>query len=295
MAELNFLEYNVNPTTELVDDATVSLTALGFEKISVTKDGRMSMWSLNKCILLVNTRDDIPSGLSGLGFNTPNSFEGSKHCESTGLNVVSVGNLNIYTYPVEMFKKTYDDHFTSLNVAGVSNDLEHFVGVILNAKNFNDVNKINEQLKMRVVKKSEDYTTAVCDQNRFNILYKIDDNESAVMPTLVVKTESISDIVAKLTVLGFDSSDINIGRMDEIQSMYANDDKQMLPPKHFVEGWQLNLSGKPKSYVLEKQFLNVLPNLNIIISERHNHNGVNEESIIYYANEGSRETNPVVG
>ena len=77
--------------------------------------------------------------------------------------------------------------------------------------------------------------------------------------------------------------------------MYADDDKQMLPPKHFVEGWQLNLSGKPKSYVLEKQFLNVLPNLNIIISERHNHNGVNEESIIYYANQGNTEINSVVG
>ena len=295
MAELNFLEYNINPKETLVDDVVISLKALGFEKLSVTKDGQMSMWSLNKCILLINTRDDIQTGLSGLGFNTPDAFDGSTHCESTGLNKARFSDLNIYTYPVEMFKQTYDSHFTPLHVAGVESPLEHFVGVTLNARNYNDVNTINEKLKMRVVKKTEDYTTAVCDQNRFNILYKINDSSNTVMPTVVIKTDSISDIVAKLTVLGFDSSDINIGRMDEIKSMYADDDKQMLPPKHFVEGWQLNLSGKPKSYVLEKQFLNVLLNLNIIISERHNHNGVNEESIIYYANQGNTEINSVVG
>ena len=57
------------------------------------------------------------------------------------------------------------------------------------------------------------------------------------------------------------------------------------PPKHFIEGWQLNLSGKPKSFVLEKQFKDCLPNLDVILSERHNHNGINEESVIYYAEE----------
>jgi len=295
MAELNFLEYNINPKETLVDDVAMSLAMMGFEKISVTKDGQMSMWSLNKCILLVNTKDNRPSGLSGLGFNSPDAFEGSRHCESTGLNVASMGNLNIYTYPVEMFKQTYDKHFTPLHVAGVESPLEHYVGVTLNAKNFNDVNAINDKLKMRVVKKTEDYTTAVCDQNRFNILYKVDDQCDSVMPTLVIKTDDISDIVAKLTVAGFESSDIQISRMDEIVSMYSVDDKQMLPPKHFVEGWQLNLSGKPKSFVLEKQFTDVLPNLNIIVSERHNHNGINEESIIYYANQRNTESNAVLG
>ena len=43
--------------------------------------------------------------------------------------------------------------------------------------------------------------------------------------------------------------------------------------------------------VLEKQFKDCLPNLDVILSERHNHNGVNEESVIYYA----RKVDTVVG
>ena len=38
MAELNFLEYNINPTETLVDNVTICLKALGFNKISVTKN-----------------------------------------------------------------------------------------------------------------------------------------------------------------------------------------------------------------------------------------------------------------
>ncbi len=285
MAELNFLEYNINPTETLVDNVTICLKALGFNKISVTKNARMSMWSSNKCIFLVNTRDDIPTGLSGLGFNTPNAFDGSKHCESTGMNVVTYGGINLYTYPVEMFKKTYDDNFTSIDTAGTDEPLDYFAGVVINVTNVNDLNAINDQLKLRVVKRSEDYVTSVCDQNRFNVLWNVKDNNEKVMPTLIIKTDSIADLVAKLVVKGYNTTDISDTRMQQIKEIYKDDTGQLLPPKHFIEGWQLNLSGKPKSFVLEKQFKDCLPNLDVILSERHNHNGINEESVIYYAEE----------
>tara|TARA_B100002019_G_scaffold291606_1_gene312263 strand:- start:2476 stop:3354 length:879 start_codon:yes stop_codon:yes gene_type:complete len=283
MAELNFLEYNINPTETLVEDVTISLNALGFNKISVTKDARMSMWSSNKCILLVNTRDDIPTGLSGLGFNTPNAFNESKHCESTGMNFATFNGLNIYTYPVEMLKNTYDEYFTSIDTAGVDEALDYFAGVVINFSVINNINSVNDQLKLRTVKSSQDYITSVCDHNRFNILWDLKGSEGSIMPTLIIKTDNISDIVAKLVVKGFETTDVSISRMDQIKELYKEDTQQLLPPKHFIEGWQLNLSGKPKSYVLEKQFNNLLPNVNIILSERHNHNGINEESVIYYA------------
>ena len=283
MAELNFLEYNINPTETLVEDVTISLNALGFNKISVTKDARMSMWSSNKCILLVNTRDDIPTGLSGLGFNTPNAFDESKHCESTGMNFATFNGLNIYTYPVEMLKNTYDEYFTSIDTAGVDEALDYFAGVVINFSVINNINSVNDQLKLRTVTSSQDYITSVCDHNRFNILWDLKGSEGSIMPTLIIKTNNISDIVAKLVVKGFETTDVSISRMDQIKELYKEDTQQLLPPKHFIEGWQLNLSGKPKSYVVEKHFNNLLPNVNIILSERHNHNGINEESVIYYA------------
>ena len=224
MAELNFLEYNINPTETLVEDVTISLNALGFNKISVTKDARMSMWSSNKCILLVNTRDDIPTGLSGLGFNTPNAFDESKHCESTGMNFATFNGLNIYTYPVEMLKNTYDEYFTSIDTAGVDEALDYFAGVVINFSVINNINSVNDQLKLRTVKSSQDYITSVCDHNRFNILWDLKGSEGSIMPTLIIKTNNISDIVAKLVVKGFETTDVSISRMDQIKELYKEFD-----------------------------------------------------------------------
>jgi hypothetical protein len=293
MAELNFIEYNVNPTVTLVDDVVINLRTLGFNKISVTKDAKMSMWSLNKCILLVNTDVDMPTGITGLGFNTPNTIDGSKHCETTGLSVIKKYGLNIYTYPVELFRQNYEQHFTPVGVAGVEQALDFYAGVVINSNGLTEVNNISDSLKLKIVKRSEEFITSVCENNRFNILWRLDSTDDILVPTLIIKTDSISDVVAKLVVAGYDSVDVTVGRMDNISKIYTDDTEDLLPPRHFIEGWQLNLSGKPKSYVLEKKFTNILPNLNIIVSERHNHNGVNEESVIYYA-EQQPETNSIL-
>lgn len=293
MAELNFIEYNVNPTVTLVDDVVINLRTLGFNKISVTKDAKMSMWSLNKCILLVNTDVDMPTGITGLGFNTPNTIDGSKHCETTGLSVINKYGLNIYTYPVELFRQNYEQHFTPVGVAGVEQALDFYAGVVINSNGLTEVNNISDSLKLKIVKRSEEFITSVCENNRFNILWRLDSADDILVPTLIIKTDSISDVVAKLVVAGYDSVDVTVGRMDNISKIYTDDTEDLLPPRHFIEGWQLNLSGKPKSYVLEKKFTNILPNLNIIVSERHNHNGVNEESVIYYA-EQQHETSSIL-
>ena len=280
MAELNFVEYNANPSTHIVDDIVISLQGIGFNKISVSNDGRLSMWALNQCILMLNTNDKIETGLSGIGFSTSNSLDGSTHCSSSGLNVKVVNGLNIYTYPIELVKRNYDDHFKSLSPASVSTDLQYFAGMVINVDNINIVNELNDSLKLRVVKKSENYITSVCDHNRFNLLWNLGTKESS---TIIIKTDDISDAVAKFVMKGFDSADITEDRQSEIMNIYRKDTDGLLPARHFVAGYQLNLSGKPKSYVVEKEFQNVLPNLNIVLSERHNHNGVNEESINYYA------------
>ena len=283
MAELNFLEYNVNPDTHAIDDIVIKLNSLGFNKISVSKDGRMSMWALNKCVFLINTSNKFSTGLSGFGLNAKKVIDGSKHCESSGLNIANYNGINIYTYPVELFKKTYDEYFTSVGPAGVDVNIEYFAGIVLNFDHVNQVNFVNESLDFRVVKRSMDYITSVCEHNRFNMLWRLTTKDIKI-PTVVVKTDSVSDVTAKYVTQGFDSSELSKVRLDEIKDIYAQDNN-LLPPKHFIEGWQINLSGKPKSFVMDKQFVNVLPNLNLLVSERHNHNGVNEESVIYFNSE----------
>ena len=134
MAELNFLEYNVNSNTHEIENVSIALEGLGFNKISISNNGRASMWASNKCVMLLNTLDR-PTGLSGIGFNSTDALDGSVYSETTGLNVANINGVNIYTYPVEQIKSTYDKHFKTVGQAGVEQPLDYFAGVVFNCDN----------------------------------------------------------------------------------------------------------------------------------------------------------------
>ncbi len=281
MAELNFIEYNVNPSTHEIENVSIALEGLGFNKISISHNGKASVWASNKCVMLLNTMN-TPTGLSGIGFNATESIDGSSHCDTTGMNVATINGTNIYTYPVEQFKLKYDEHFKTVGEAGVGHPLDFFAGVVFNCNDINIVNNINDGLKFRTVRKSPNYITSVCEHNRFNIMWDINKTKFG-MHTLVIKTDDIVDLTAKLIANGFSSPKITDEQKDIIKGIYKdNKDSEQLPPKHITNGWEFNLAGKEKSFVLEKYFPSVLPELDIIISQRHNHNGLNEESIFYF-------------
>ena len=273
MAELNFIEYNVNSSTHDIENVSIALEGLGFNKISISHNGKASVWASNKCVILLNTMNR-PTGLSGIGFNATDSIDGSSHCDTTGMNVATINGTNIYTYPVE--------HFKTVGEAGVGHPLDFFAGVVFNCNDINIVNNINDGLKFRTVRKSPNYITSVCEHNRFNIMWDINKTNFG-MHTLVIKTDDIVDLTAKLIANGFSSPKITDEQKDIIKDIYKdNKDSEQLPPKHITSGWEFNLAGKEKSFVLEKYFPSVLPELDIIISQRHNHNGLNEESIFYF-------------
>ena len=82
--------------------------------------------------------------------------------------------------------------------------------------------------------------------------------------------------------MGFNLSETShSSNIDQFYSNAVNSDVP-LPSKQKLKAYGLNIHGKPKSYVIEKQIKHPLPNLDIIISQRFNHNGVNEESIVSY-------------
>ena len=86
MAELNFIEYNVNSSTHDVENISIALQGLGFNKISISNNGKASMWASNKCVMLLNTLDR-PTGLSGIGFNSTDSLDGSSSVSYTHLTL----------------------------------------------------------------------------------------------------------------------------------------------------------------------------------------------------------------
>lgn len=279
MAELNFLEYNVNPNTHDIDDIVIGLTDLGFNKISVSNNGKASVWALNKCVLLVSTLSTCETGISGLGLNSKNAFEDSRNCETTGLNLAQFGGLNFYTYPVESFKLRYDEYFKTIDSAGTNAALNYFAGIVLSVDNVNNRNKIIENLRFRTVSTNENFISTVCESNRFNILWDLAKKKNKVH-RLVFATDSIEDNVAKLVGYGYNSENLSKNKLDEIFKKYSKEN--FYPPKRFIQGWQINLEGKAKSFVLEKNFTDILPNLDIVISQRFNHNGLSESSMLYY-------------
>jgi len=115
MSEVVFLEYNVNPDEHDITNVVVLLRGLGFNEISISRNHLSTMWAVNKCILLVSRHSNMPTGITGIGLNS-NAVDGSKYCETTGMNLGKGPNgINIYSYPVEQFKEVYDKHFITTN------------------------------------------------------------------------------------------------------------------------------------------------------------------------------------
>jgi len=280
MSEVVFLEYNVNPDEHDITNVVVLLRGLGFNEISISRNHLSTMWAVNKCILLVSRHSNMPTGITGIGLNS-NAVDGSKYCETTGMNLGKGPNgINIYSYPVEQFKEVYDKHFITTNEAGSELPLNNFVGIIIRSA-FNPSNVISEQLKFKNVRSTDNYTTTVCSNNRFNILW---DNHSTSddIDTLIIKTDDIVDATAKLVSKGYESETISPHRRMQVNKI-LDTNKDEFVAKHIINGWDFNVAGRSKSYVIEKCFENALPNLNIILSKQHNHNGVNEETLLYYS------------
>ena len=289
MSELNFIEYNVNRKDYIPSDIVLALRGLGFQQISDAKDAKATMWACNSCIILLSMKEDQPTGLSGFGLNMPQAPDGSKHCETTGLNLWRDPNgLNVYSYPLEDFRTAFDQKFTIRGTAGTEDALQYFAGFVYNCNQLETRNTYIEQLKLKSVKTTENYVTTVCSKNRFNILWDLKSNNNNVSQLTIV-TSDIADVTAKMIGRGFDSKGIEPERRAEIQAKYDSQEQAGFPPTHFVEAWDLNLGGKEKSFVLEKMFENALPNLNIVIQQRSNLNGFCEETLLYYSEQALTE------
>ena len=289
MSELNFIKYNVNKEEFSPSDIVIALRGLGFQQISDAKNHKATMWACNGCIILLSLNDDLPTGLSGFGLNMPNAPDGSRHCETTGLNLWRDPNgLNIYSYPIEDFRKVFDDKFVMRGTAGTDDDLQYFAGFVYKCNQIETRNTYVDQLKLKNVKTTENYITTVCSKNRFNILWELNSTDN-VVDQLTIVTTDIADVTAKMIGRGFDSKSIVPERKEEIKDKYQFQEQSLFPPTHFVEAWDLNLGGKEKSFVLEKMFENALPNLNIVMQQRNNHNGFSEETLLYYSEQALPE------
>ena len=282
MAELNFIEYNVNPDTHSYQECDTVIRQLGFKKLSITKSKTASMWVAGKCIMLVNTRTDTDTGLSGVGFNSDNCLDGSVKCTATGLNFCKFYGINVYSYPIDMFRKNYDEYFdSSMSEVPGTLPLDYVVGLTVNNSSVNVMNEFADKLNFKVIKKSESFVTISCVNNRLNLLWNNNTSETR-FKKLIITTSDIFAVLADYATMGFNLSETShSSNIDQFYSNAVNSDVP-LPSKQKLKAYGLNIHGKPKSYVIEKQIKHPLPNLDIIISQRFNHNGVNEESIVSY-------------
>lgn len=289
MAELNFIEYNVNSETHSYDECDRIVRSLGFKKLSVTKCHSASMWVAGKCIILMNTRTDTETGLSGVGFNSEHCLDGSVKCNVTGLNFCKFHGINVYSYPVEEFRKNYDQYFdSSVSEVPSTLPLDYIVGLTLENSSINIMNEFAEKLKFKVIKKSENFVTTSCVNNRLNLLWN-NNTKHTKFKKLILTTTDIFSVIADYATMGFDVSAKN--NQDSVDRFYAQteNEESQLPSKRKLKAYGLNIYGKTKSYVIEKQIKSPLPNLDIIISQRFNHNGVNEESIVAYEVENTEQ------
>lgn len=282
MSDLNFIEYNVNPETHSIPDSEISIRALGFKQLSTSRCGKASMWVAGKCILLLSTREDTSTGLSGIGFNSDNCMDGSVKCTITGLNFCKFNGINVYSYPVELFRKNFEEYFDGTKSEIPSTlPLEFVSGITLENSSINVMNEFVEKLKFKIIKKSEHFVTSVCSNNRFHILWNNNADQTKIKK-VVLTTSDIFGVLADYATMGFDLTTKHSSV--DVEQFYSNvsAEDSHVPSKQKIKAYGLNIYGKSKSFVIEKQITSALPELDVIISQRFNHNGVNEESIISY-------------
>ena len=72
------------------------------------------------------------------------------------------------------------------------------------------INEFNESLNFRTVKKSDDYTTSVCPQNRFSVMWNTNTQENKI-DTLIIKTNDIVNAeIFRSLVIVFNPFSFNI-------------------------------------------------------------------------------------
>ena len=125
-----------------------------------------------------------------------------------------------FIHIIEKFKDNYDEHFSTIDSAGVDVTIEYFAGVVYNTTHAEYVNEFNESLNFRTVKKSDDYTTSVCPIIDFP-MWNTNSDENKI-DTLIIKTDDIVDVVPKYVAKGFETADISDTRPKEIEKKYKS-------------------------------------------------------------------------
>ena len=282
--DYSFIEYVYNPNRTNEAHIHQSLNALGFTQLSVHVNNISSLWYQNLCIIMLNkTTDDVEPCFAVIGFLSSDQvitdvfakfnhdIEMHETCDPEGVRNILVlddrlndNNLN------QKYISTNNNHSVSTPV------FESIAGVVYDGYSESILDHYTK-LGFRVTKQSDNYVTMVSQNNRFSILFDTK-GTSHKIKTLIVDTKDVFQSTAYCV-----SKDITLKQFN-INTKNKNNFEDFWGK---INGYNCLAFGNSRSYTIENQAIEPLPNINIIFRMRNKIIHISEESIAEHHNEST--------
>jgi hypothetical protein len=276
MSNFSFLEYSFDP--HIIDPETIysSFNKLGFVQRNVHASGNASMWTQNRCIVMLRETPlaSIPQ-ITGLGLITENTAANSDYHfdEECGMLVAHDPNgfrilampekslLNMTTYGYQVVDtKQYD-----------TPGLEFFSGFVYNGHNDAILN-FYQNMGFTFTKSSNKYDTLMSKNNRFTLMFN-----KSYAPSSINMVYSDTDDVFK-TTCHYAASGLNLAEYN-IEKPMLNFGSSL---NYKIAGYNCVAFGNENSYSIENSVCQPIPNIDLIFRTRKQHLHINEDTVEFH-------------
>ena len=275
-ADFSFVEYSYNPATE-TSDIPSRLKQLGFAKRSVHRNGRVSVWNQERCIILLRETDRVSgAGLTGFGFLITDSSLPGYHAtydndidmwvanDQSGLSMRIILIPETEQTPDKLINENY---VIVDNTAYTNPGLSHISGAVYNTVHPRTMDFFQDA-GFRFTKSGERYNTLVSKNNRFSLMMNKQRQDHQVS-ALILDTDDVFHATTVFTVAGvelkhydIDASKLKLGSLN-----------------HRVAGYNCLAFGNAESYTIENLIPRALPGLDFIFRSRRQYLHILESTL----------------
>lgn len=244
-------------TEEIFD----SLRELGFVYRTVHRNGMLSMWNQNRCIVFVRDTELVSEqGITGMGFICDEAdihSVGAKYDDEIGMYVKLAPNgfrmLMVYDY---MFGDDDGEYMIIDNGSYRNHGFTYFSGMI--ADNFSDLDQACDFFAgfgFKVSKRDTGWVSLVSQNKRFSLLVRANATPNGV--TMVCDSDDIFQTAASLVAADIPTKSYENKNYTAFGAL-----------SHKINGYGCIAFGTDQSYAIEKMVCSANANLDLLVRMR---------------------------
>ena len=278
-AEFSFLEYSYNSAETDIMDIEQGLGDLGFACRAHHRSENTTLWTQDRCILLVRDCPDISNpGITGIGMMSNQFTIESLECEYDETVEMYVtqdcGGNRILLFPEsgdglgDMLDGNY--HVNNIEPNDKETGLEYISGIILNCLNARQMD-FYQDLGFKFTKSGDRFNTLVSNNNRFII--KVDKSSgTGGIKGVVVDCDDVFVTTSKLHLAGVMLKKFESAEYSEFGGS-----------AHKINGYNCVAQGSSSSYTIENFCISPVVGVDVTFRSRKQYLDISDNLLkIYY-------------